>query len=52
MLWPNEIDYTEAIGFSPDISILDPTLENGNAQREAYDYGNGIVKNLTRPGCL
>ena len=35
MLWPNGIEYTQAIGFFPDISILDPTLKGGNLQRGA-----------------
>ena len=38
MLWPNGIDYTQAIGFFPDISILDPTLKGGNPQRGANNY--------------
>ena len=38
MLWPNGIDYTQAIGFFPDISILDPTLKDGNFQRGANNY--------------
>ena len=33
MLWPSRIYYTEAIGFFPDISILDPTLRGGNPRR-------------------
>ena len=38
MLWPNGIDYTQAIGFFPDISILDPTLKDGNFQRGTNNY--------------
>ena len=38
MLWPNGIEYTQAIGFFPDISILDPTLKGGNLQRGANNY--------------
>ena len=38
MLWPNGIDYTQAIGFFPDISLLDPTLKGGNPQRGSNNY--------------
>ena len=38
MLWPNGIDYTQAIGFFPDISMLDPTLKGGNPQRGSNNY--------------
>ncbi len=38
MLWPSRIDYTQAIGFFPDISILDPTLRGGNPRRGSNNY--------------
>lgn len=38
MLWPNGIDYTQAIGFFPDTSILDPMLKSGNLQRGSNNY--------------
>ena len=42
MLWPNGIDYTQAIGFFPDISMLDPTLKGGNPQRGRSRRGKAI----------
>ena len=38
MLLPNGIEYTQAIGFFPDVSMLDPTLKGGDPQRGANDY--------------
>ncbi len=38
MLWPGRIDYTQAVGNFPHISVLDPILRGGTPRRGTSNY--------------
>ena len=38
MLWPSRIDYVQAVGDYPHVSMLDPALKGGNPRRGANNY--------------
>ena len=38
MLWPSRIDYTQAVGFFPHVSILDTQLQGGTPQKGSNNY--------------
>ena len=38
MLWPSRIDYAQAVGNHPHISILDPKFKRGNPRRGTNNY--------------
>ncbi len=38
MLWPSRIDYTQAVGGYPHVSMLDSTLKGGNPRRGSNNY--------------
>ena len=38
MLWPSRIDYTQAVGYFPHVSILDTQLQGGTPQKGSNNY--------------
>ena len=37
MFWPTPVDYKQAISFFPDLSILDPELQDGSPRKDSDD---------------